>query len=96
MVEQTGGRHWEAELYRLQAEFLLPGDDPAAETSSAKAIKYPPPAGKSWELALRPAWLACGKARQNGRSTPVAGAILLLVYGRIRSPDLKWQGTAQA
>jgi tetratricopeptide (TPR) repeat protein len=52
LVETTGERHWEADIYRLQAEFLLlQNDDLGAEESLLKAIQVArQQEAKSWEL----------------------------------------------
>jgi predicted ATPase len=52
LVETTGERLWEAELYRLQAQFLLMKNDAlGAEKSLLKAIQVARQQGaKSWEL----------------------------------------------
>jgi len=40
LVEQTGERYWEAELYRLKGELLLAqGDDAQADASFYRAIE---------------------------------------------------------
>jgi DNA-binding SARP family transcriptional activator/tetratricopeptide (TPR) repeat protein len=51
-VEETGERHWEAELYRLRAELLLmQGDETGAEASLQVAIEVSRrQRAKSWEL----------------------------------------------
>jgi predicted ATPase len=52
LVEETGERHWEAELYRLRAEMLLSqGDETEAEAGFQKAIEIARrQSAKSWEL----------------------------------------------
>jgi predicted ATPase len=52
LVEKTGERLWEAELYRLRAELLLmQGDDHEAEASFEKAIEVARwQSARSWEL----------------------------------------------
>jgi predicted ATPase len=52
VVEETGERHSEAELYRLQGELLLSlGDDAEAEASLQKAVQVARrQSAKSWEL----------------------------------------------
>lgn len=40
LVEETGERHWEAELYRLEAQLLLvQGDEEGAQASLEKALQ---------------------------------------------------------
>ena len=52
LVEKTGERLWEAELYRLRAELLLTqGDDHEAEASFEKALEVARgQSARSWEL----------------------------------------------
>ena len=52
MMEQNGGRQWEAELYRLKGELLLAqGDKVAAEDSLLRAIEVARrQEARSWEL----------------------------------------------
>ncbi|MEJ2266573.1 MAG: hypothetical protein P8X95_24260, partial [Anaerolineales bacterium] len=52
LVEETGERHWEAELYRLRAEmYLMQGDETEAEASLQKAIEIARrQSAQSWEL----------------------------------------------
>jgi DNA-binding SARP family transcriptional activator/predicted ATPase len=52
LLEETGERHWEAELYRLHGELLLAREDEAeAELSMQKAIEVARrQSAKSWEL----------------------------------------------
>jgi predicted ATPase len=51
-VEQTEGRHWEAELHRLKGELLLmQGDEDGAEASLHKAVEVARrQQAKAWEL----------------------------------------------
>jgi predicted ATPase len=55
MVEETGERHWEAELYRLRAEILLMrGDKTEAEASLQEAIEVARwQQARSWELRAK-------------------------------------------
>jgi predicted ATPase len=52
LVEETGERHWEAEIHRLRAELLLiQGNEPGAETSYQMAIEVARrQEARSWEL----------------------------------------------
>jgi DNA-binding SARP family transcriptional activator/predicted ATPase len=52
LVEETGERHWEAELYRLRAEMLLrQGNETEAEASLQNAIEIARrQSARSWEL----------------------------------------------
>ena len=52
LVEETGERHWEAELHRVRAELqLMQGKDTEAEVSLQKAIQVARrQQAKSWEL----------------------------------------------
>jgi DNA-binding SARP family transcriptional activator len=92
VVEQTGGRHWEVELYRLRSEFFAAhGDDLAAETSSAKAIEVSRrQQAKSWELRA-----STGLARlwQKQGRTAEARQLLAPVYDWFTegfdTPDMK-------
>jgi predicted ATPase len=66
-VEETGERHWEAELYRLKGEMLLmQGDEAEAEVNLHKAIRIArQQQAKSWELravvSLSRLWQQQGK-----------------------------------
>ena len=79
-VEESDERHWEAELYRQQAELLLIlGDEAGAEASLHKAIAVSHRQGaKSWELRattdLARLWQRQGKGRE-------AKQVLASVYG---------------
>ena len=70
VVEQTGERIWEPELYRVQGDILVLKDDPAkAETSLNKAIELSrTQEAKSWELratiSLARLWKEQGKTKQ--------------------------------
>jgi predicted ATPase len=91
MVEETGERYWEAEIYRVRGELLLrQGDAVAAEASLHKAIEVAQrQEAKSWELqattVLARLW------HEQGR-TAEAHAILAEVYGwfteGLDTPDL--------
>jgi predicted ATPase len=80
LVEQTGERHWEAELYRLRAELLLmQGEESEAEASLQRAIEVAKrQQAKSWELratvSLARLW------RRQGRRED-ARALLAEIYG---------------
>jgi adenylate cyclase len=80
MVEETGERHWEAELYRLRAELLLmQGDETGAEASLQVAIEVARrQRAKSWELrattSLARLW------REQGRADE-ARQMLAEIYG---------------
>jgi DNA-binding SARP family transcriptional activator/predicted ATPase len=67
IVEETGERHWEAELYRLRGELLLvQGDACGAEASLHKAIEVARrQQAKSWEL--RAVVSLCRLRRSQGR-----------------------------
>jgi adenylate cyclase len=92
LVEETGERHWVAELYRLQGELLLlNGDDIGAESSYEKAIEVAQEQrAKSWELraatSLARLWERQGKRIQ-------AGEMLRDIYNWFTegfdSPDLE-------
>ena len=79
-VEESDERHWEAELYRQQAELLLiQGDEAGAEASLRKAIAVSRRQGaKSWELRattdLARLWQRQGKGEE-------AKQVLAPVYG---------------
>jgi len=67
IVEETGERHWEAELYRLRGELLLmQGDEAGAEANFHKAIEVARrQQARSWELrgtvSLSRLWLSQGR-----------------------------------
>ena len=92
MVEETDERHWEAEIYHLQAELLLmQGDNTEAEASLHRAIEVARrQRAKSWELRattnLARLWQRQGK-------TDEARQILAEIYGWFTegfdTPDLK-------
>jgi adenylate cyclase len=67
VVEETGERHWEAELHRLRGELLLiQRDEAEAEASFLKAIEVARrQQAKSWEL--RATVSLCRLWRQQGR-----------------------------
>jgi adenylate cyclase len=79
LVEETGERHWEAELYRLRAELLLmQGDDTEAEASLHKAIEVARRQNaKSWEL--RATVSLCRLWQEQGR-TDKARQMLAEIY----------------
>jgi predicted ATPase len=91
-VEETGERHWEAELYRLRGELLLAqGDETEAEASLHKAIEVARrQQAKSWELraviTLSRLWQKQGKKAE-------ARQILAEIYNWFNegfdTPDLK-------
>jgi predicted ATPase len=95
MVEQTGERFAEAELYRVHAELLLvQGDDVKAEASLHKAIEVARrQSAKSWELrattSLARLWQAQGKGEE-------ARQMLAEIYGWFTegfdTPDLTEAG----
>jgi predicted ATPase len=71
LVEETGERHWEAELYRLKGELLstqsMQGDEAGAEASLQEAIEVARrQRAKSWELraavGLARLWQEQGRA----------------------------------
>jgi len=80
VVEETGERHWEAELHRVRAELLLAqGDDAEAETSLQKAIDVARrQSARSWELrattSLARLWQKQGRTRE-------ARELLAQIYG---------------
>ncbi|GAH31925.1 unnamed protein product, partial [marine sediment metagenome] len=92
LVEETCGRHWEAELYRLRGELLLQlSDDTEAEVSLKKAIGVARrQSAKSWELrattVLARLWQKQGKVDE-------AGQMLGEIYGWFSegfdTPDLR-------
>jgi predicted ATPase len=92
LVEQTGERHWEAELRRLRAELLLvQGDQTEAEASLHEAIKVARrQQAKSWELrattSLARMWQAHGRIDQSRRV--LAGIYDWFTEG-FDTPDLK-------
>ncbi|MEJ2735538.1 MAG: tetratricopeptide repeat protein [Anaerolineae bacterium] len=73
LVEETDGRHWEAELHRVQGELLLmQGDDAEAEASLHKAIEVARgQSAKSWGLrattSLARLWQKQGKQEEARR-----------------------------
>jgi predicted ATPase len=79
-VEETDQRHWEAELFRMQAELcLLLDDQSAAETSYQKAIEVAcRQQARSWELrsatGLARLWQRQGKGDE-------AREMLAPIYG---------------
>jgi tetratricopeptide (TPR) repeat protein len=91
VVEQTGEKLWESELYRVQGEILALGDDLAgAETSLNKSIDLSrTQEAKSWELratiSLARLWKEQGKTNQ-------AKKLLGEIYGwfteGFETPDL--------
>jgi predicted ATPase len=91
-VEETDERHWEAELYRLQAELLLmQGDDAEAEAGFQKAVEVARrQQAKSWEL--RATVSLCRLWQQQGR-VDEARQMLAEVYGWFTegfdTPDLQ-------
>jgi predicted ATPase len=92
MVEETGERHWQAELHRVRAELLLmQGDSAEAEASLHNAIEVARrQSAKSWELrattSLARLWQGQGRMDQ-------ARQVLAEVYGWFTegygTPDLK-------
>jgi predicted ATPase/DNA-binding SARP family transcriptional activator len=92
LVEETDGRHWEAELHRVQGELLLmQGDDAEAEASLHKAIEVARgQSAKSWELrattSLARLWQKQGKQEEARR-------VLAEIYGWFTegfdTPDLQ-------
>jgi predicted ATPase len=92
LVEETDGRHWEAELHRVQGELLLmQGDDAEAEASLHKAIEAARgQSAKSWELrattSLVRLWQRQGKKDEARR-------VLAEIYGWFTegfdTPDLQ-------
>lgn len=92
LVEQTEGRHWEAELHRLKGELLLmQGDEDGAEASLQKADEVARrQSAKSWELrattSLCRLWGRQGKREE-------AHQLLIEIYGWFSegfdTPDLK-------
>jgi predicted ATPase len=80
LVEQTGERHWEAELYRLNGELLLmQGDEAEAEASFDRAVEVARrQQAKSWELrattSLARLWKKQGKQEE-------AREVLSGIYG---------------
>ena len=87
LVEETDERHWEAELYRVQAELLLSqGRGADSEASLQKAIEGSPPPERQVVGAAgddRPGAPVAG-AGQGGRGPPDAGRDLWLVHGGFR------------
>jgi predicted ATPase/DNA-binding SARP family transcriptional activator len=92
LVEDTDERHWEAELYRLQAELLLAqGDEAEAEASLLKAIEVARrQSAKSWEL--RATVSLCRLWQKQGR-VDEARQMLAEIYGWFTegfdTPDLR-------
>jgi predicted ATPase len=92
LVEETGERHWEAELYRLKGELLFKqGDDAEAEASLHKAVEVARrQSAKSWELratvSLCRLWQEQGKVDE-------ARQMLAEIYGWFTegfdTPDLR-------
>ncbi len=91
LVKETGEHLWEAELYRLQGELLLIGDDEiGAEASFQKAIELArQQCAKSWELratiSLARLWKSQGKREQ---ADEVLGKIYNWFIEGYDSPDL--------
>jgi predicted ATPase len=92
LVEQTEGRHWEAELYRLRAELLLmQGDDAEAEASFRRAIEVAQrQQAKSWELR---ATVSLARLWQEQGRIDEARQMLAEIYGWFTegfdTPDLQ-------
>jgi predicted ATPase len=92
LVEKTGERLWEAELYRLRAELLLmQGDDHEAEASFEKAIEVARrQSARSWELR---ASIGLARLRQKQGKTDKARQLLGEIYDWFTegfdTPDLK-------
>jgi DNA-binding SARP family transcriptional activator/tetratricopeptide (TPR) repeat protein/energy-coupling factor transporter ATP-binding protein EcfA2 len=92
VVEKTGEKLWESELYRVQGEILVLGDDPAgAETSLHKAIELSRiQKAKSWELratiSLARLWQEQGKTKQ---AKKMLGEIYSWFTEGFNSPDLQ-------
>jgi predicted ATPase len=80
LVEETDGRYWEAELYRLKGELLLmQGDEAEAEASFLHAVEVARrQSAKSWELrattSLCRLWQAQGRLDE-------ARQVLAEIYG---------------
>lgn len=92
MMEQTGERHWEAEIHRLRARLLaVQGDDAGAETSFKKAIEVSRhQQAKSWELR---ASIGLALLWQKQSKADKARKMLAEVYGwfteGFETPDIK-------
>jgi predicted ATPase len=92
LVEKTGERLWEAELYRLRAELLLmQGDDHEAEASFEKAIEVARrQSARSWELR---ASIGLARLWQKQAKTDEARQLLGEIYTWFTegfdTPDLK-------
>ena len=80
MVEETGERHREAELQRLNGELLLAlGDEAGAEASLQKAVEVARrQSAKSWELR---ATTSLARLWQKQDRRPEARGLLAQVYG---------------
>jgi DNA-binding SARP family transcriptional activator/predicted ATPase len=80
IVEETGERHWEAELYRLRGELLrMQGAEAEAETSFHKAIEVARrQQARSWELRVTAS--LCRLWQQQGR-VDQARQMLAEIYG---------------
>jgi DNA-binding SARP family transcriptional activator/predicted ATPase len=92
VVEQTGERHWEADLYRLRAEMLLrQGNETEAEASLQKAIEVARrQSARSWELR---ATIDLARLWQKQGRRDEARQVLAEIYGwfteGFETPDLR-------
>jgi adenylate cyclase len=92
LVEETGERHWEAELHRLKGELLImQGDQDGAEACFEKAIQVARQLhAKSWELR---ATTSLARLWQEQDRTDEARQVLGEIYGWFTegfdTPDLR-------